>query len=197
MHACRSRAGSGWRRQSPNEPARPSSTPHGSCSTSAATPGGGQRHHRGLRDIPGRLLHLFQDKREIFDILSERAYRDLREVLAGWSARCPRAARPTTYAGSSATTSSTWTGTVRSPWPGAFRSRRRRLPRGIPAHADPVSWILRQGCPVRARTRPEVVGSAVFGLLDRSWHTVRAQSVTVSEDEMVDLLTDMIVGMRG
>ena len=36
----------------------------------------------------------------------------------------------------------------------------------------------------------------MFGLLDRSWHTVQAQSVTVSEDEMVDLLTDMIVGMR-
>ena len=60
-----------------------------------------------------------------------------------------------------------------------------------------VSWILGQGLPGAGAHSPEVVGSAVFGLLDRSWHTGRAQSVTVSEDEMVDLLTDMIVGMRG
>jgi TetR/AcrR family transcriptional regulator len=139
----------------------------------------------------------FKDKREIFDILSERAYRDLREVLAGWSAL---------PAGSSADDvrgfvrdyfvymdrhgAFAMAGAHSGPDDDGFRAGYRRM-------QTRVSWILGQGLPGAGAHSPEVVGSAVFGLLDRSWHTVRAQSVTVSEDEMVDLLTDMIVGMRG
>ncbi|NED62009.1 TetR/AcrR family transcriptional regulator, partial [Streptomyces sp. SID10244] len=42
---------------------------------------------------------------------------------------------------------------------------------------------------------PEVVGSAAFGLLDRSWYTVRTQTVAIDEVEMVEFLTGVIHGM--
>ncbi|GAB05682.1 TetR family transcriptional regulator [Gordonia amarae] len=138
----------------------------------------------------------FKDKREIFDILSERAYRDLREVLARWSelptdcsADDIRGFVRDYFAYMDRHGAFAMAGAHSGPDDDEFREGYRRM-------QTRVSWILGQGLTGAGSHSPEVVGSAVFGLLDRSWHTVRAQSVTVTEGEMVDLLTDMIVGMR-
>ena len=139
----------------------------------------------------------FKDKREIFDILSERAYRDLRDVLGRWSAlpaRCSaediRGFVGEYFAYMDRHGAFAMAGAHPGPDDDVFRGGYRRM-------QTRVSWMLGQGLSAAGDHSPEVVGSAVFGLLDRSWHTVRAQSVTVSEDEMVDLLTDRLVGLGG
>ena len=111
------------------------------------------------RGYPAGFYTYFKDKREI----------SATSCPSGPTATCGRCSRAGALpAGSSADDVRgfvrdyfVWTGTVRSPCRGAFRSRRRRLPRGIPAHADPGVVDSRQGLPGAGAHSPEVVGCGV------------------------------------
>jgi TetR/AcrR family transcriptional regulator len=137
----------------------------------------------------------FKDKREIFNVLGETAYRDALTVIAEWA----DADAPFTPADVNA-----WVGhyfhymdrhgafvlasAQSAPDDEAFRLSRNRM-------VSRASWKLGQAISGEGSHSPDVIGVAVMGLLDRAWHTVHRQTVAVERQEMVAVVADMIVAM--
>jgi AcrR family transcriptional regulator len=137
----------------------------------------------------------FKDKREIFNVLGETAYRAALAVIAVWSdAAGPLDAhdvhvwvaryfdyRDTHGAFVMASAHS-------APDDEAFRSSRNRM-------VSRASWKLGQAIAGRSSQSPDVIGVAVMGLLDRAWYTVHRQTVAVDRGEMISVVAEMIVAM--
>jgi AcrR family transcriptional regulator len=137
----------------------------------------------------------FKDKREIFNVLGNHAYRDALAVIAEWA----DAAEPFGPADVQA-----WVGHYfdymdqhgafvlasahSAPDDDEFRNSRNRM-------VTRASWKLGQAMAGEGGHSPEVIGVAVMGLLDRAWYTVHRQTVAVDRDEMIALVAEMIVGM--
>jgi AcrR family transcriptional regulator len=137
----------------------------------------------------------FKDKREIFNVLGQTAYRDALAVIAEWAdAREP-------FGGNDIRA---WVGhyfdymdqhgafvlasALSAPDDDAFRNSRNRM-------VTRASWTLGRAIAGSGTHSPDVVGVAVMGLLDRAWHTVHRQTVAVDRDEMVAVVAEMIVAM--
>jgi AcrR family transcriptional regulator len=138
----------------------------------------------------------FKDKREIFNVLGQTAYRDALAVIAEWAdAREPFELNDIRN----------WVGhyfdymdqhgafvlasALSAPDDDAFRNSRNRM-------VTRASWTLGQAIAGSGGTHSaDVVGVAVMGLLDRAWHTVHRQTVAVDRDEMVAVVAEMIVAM--
>lgn len=137
----------------------------------------------------------FKDKREIFGLLGDAAFHDLRTVLAAWDDidRPYHLADVTRFVrsyfeymdrhGAFALAAS-----LSAPDDEEFRRGNHRM-------QTRVAWILGQALGAPGGHSPDAFGTAVLGLLDRAWHTVQTQSVAVERDEMVNLLADMIFRM--
>lgn len=137
----------------------------------------------------------FKDKREIFNVLGETAYREALAVIAKW-AEAGRPFGPTDVR--------TWVGHYfdymdfhgafvlasahSAPDDDDFRNSRNRM-------VTRASWKLGQAIGADRRHSPDVIGIAVMGLLDRAWHTVHRQTVAVDRDEMISVVTEMIIAM--
>ncbi|MDT5092187.1 MAG: hypothetical protein QOH60_1550 [Mycobacterium sp.] len=137
----------------------------------------------------------FKDKREIFNVLGNTAYHEALAVIAEWS----DADRPFGKADIQ-----TWVAHYfdymdhhgafvlasahSAPDDDAFRSSRNRM-------VTRAAWKLGQAIAGDGGHSPDVLGVAVMGLLDRAWHTVHRQTVAVDRDEMVAVVTEMIVSM--
>ncbi|MGZ5379707.1 MAG: TetR/AcrR family transcriptional regulator [Mycobacterium sp.] len=137
----------------------------------------------------------FKDKREIFNELGKTAYHDVLAVISEWTA----AEEPYGTADIQ-----NWVGHYfdhmdhhgafvlasahSAPDDDAFRNSRNRM-------VTRASWKLGQAIAGDGAHSPDVIGVAVMGLLDRAWHTVHVQTVAVDRDEMIAVVTEMIVAM--
>lgn len=137
----------------------------------------------------------FKDKREIFNVLGETAYRDVLAVIAEWSTAVDPHVPTDVRA---------WVGHYfdymdrhgafvlasahSAPDDDAFRSSSNRM-------MSRASWKLGQAIAGDGAHSPDVIGVAVMGLLDRAWHTVHRQTVAVDRSEMVAVVAEMIVAM--
>jgi AcrR family transcriptional regulator len=137
----------------------------------------------------------FKDKREIFNVLGNHAYRDALAVITEWA----EAVEPFGPADVQA-----WVGHYfdymdhhgafvlasahSAPDDDEFRNSRNRM-------VTRASWKLGQAMAGDGAHSPEVIGVAVMGLLDRAWYTVHRQTVAVDRDEMIAVVADMIVAM--
>jgi TetR/AcrR family transcriptional regulator len=137
----------------------------------------------------------FKDKREIFNVLGETAYHEALAVIAEWA----DAAEPFGRVDISA-----WVGHYfdymdhhgafvlasahSAPDDDAFRKSRNRM-------VTRASWKLGQAIAGNGAHSPDVIGVTVMGLLDRAWYTVHRQTVAVDRDEMIAVVTEMIVAM--
>src|SRR5271154_5186725 len=137
----------------------------------------------------------FKDKREIFNVLGQNAYREALAVIGEW-ADAGAAFGPADVR--------TWVGhyfdymdhhgafvlasTQSAPDDDDFRNSRNRM-------VTRASWKLGQAIAGNGVHSPDVLGVAVMGLLDRAWHTVHRQTVAVARDEMGAVVAERIVAM--
>ncbi|MDT5003642.1 MAG: hypothetical protein QOJ24_818 [Mycobacterium sp.] len=137
----------------------------------------------------------FKDKREIFNVLGKTAYHEALAVIAEWA----DAGEPFGPIEISA-----WVGHYfdymdhhgafvlasahSAPDDDAFRKSRNRM-------VTRASWKLGQAIAGNGAHSPDVIGVTVMGLLDRAWYTVHRQTVAVDRDEMIAVVTEMIVAM--
>jgi AcrR family transcriptional regulator len=137
----------------------------------------------------------FKDKREIFNVLGKTAYHEALAVIAEWA----DAGEPFGPIEISA-----WVGHYfdymdhhgafvlasahSAPDDDAFRKSRHRM-------VTRASWKLGQAIAGNGAHSPDVIGVTVMGLLDRAWYTVHRQTVAVDRDEMIAVVTEMIVAM--
>jgi TetR/AcrR family transcriptional regulator len=150
----------------------------------------------------------FKDKREIFTVLGETAYHDVLDVIGQWpdttapGGRARVAAFVSHYFDYMDTHGAFVLASAHSaPSDEAFRSSRNRM-------VSRASWKLGQALSGQALSgqalsgqawsgdsahSPDVIGAAVMGLLDRAWYTVHGQTVGVERDEMVAVVTEMIL----
>ncbi|MGW0044908.1 TetR/AcrR family transcriptional regulator [Rhodococcus sp. NPDC003348] len=140
----------------------------------------------------------FKDKREIFGVLGDNAYRDLRAVLALWNG-FPEPRRiedvrrfvEAYFAYMDRHGAFAMAATVSAPDDDDFRIGNTRM-------QTRVAWILGQALlgssanSAESVHSPEVVGVAALGLLDRAWYAAASQTVAVAAGEMVDLVVEMI-----
>jgi AcrR family transcriptional regulator len=134
----------------------------------------------------------FKDKEEVFAVLGENAYRDVMAVLSRLEA-FPRPLEVpqirewiTDYFAfmdhHGAFVLGAWHS---SPEEAQFqRARNRTVARS--------AFKLGQTIAGPSEPSPEVVGVAVLGLLDRTWHAWHIQAVAVEKDEVITALADMI-----
>lgn len=137
----------------------------------------------------------FKGKREVFGFLGDQAYRDLRAVLATWdrSADAPgigavRDFVSAYFAYMDRHGAFAMAAALSAPDDEEFRRGNRRM-------QTRIAWIMGQALGLSGDHSPEVVGTAVFGLLDRCWHTARTRTVAVDEGEMIEIATDVIYRM--
>jgi AcrR family transcriptional regulator len=137
----------------------------------------------------------FKDKREIFNLLGETAYRDALSVINEWDDLDAPFRLEDVRA---------WVGHYfdymdqhgafvlasahSAPDDDAFRMSRNRM-------VTRASWKLGQAIAGDGVHSPDVIGVAVMGLLDRAWHTVHRQTVAVDRGEMAAVVAEMIVAM--
>lgn len=137
----------------------------------------------------------FKDKREIFNLLGETAYREVLAVVAEWA----ETDLPLGPADVRA-----WVGhyfdymerhgafvlasAQSAPDDDDFRNSRNRM-------VTRASWKLGHAIAGGGAHSPDVLGVAVMGLLDRAWHTVHRQTVAVERDEMIAVVAEMITAM--
>jgi AcrR family transcriptional regulator len=137
----------------------------------------------------------FKDKREIFNVLGETAYHEALAVIGEWA----DAVEPF-----GAADIQNWVAhyfhymdhhgafvlasAQSAPDDDAFRKSRNRM-------VSRASWKLGQAIAGDGTHSPEVIGVAVTGLLDQAWSTVHRQTVAVERDEMIAVVTEMIVAM--
>jgi AcrR family transcriptional regulator len=137
----------------------------------------------------------FKDKREIFNVLGQMAYRDALAVIGEW-ADADKAYGPADVRA--------WVGHYfnymdrhgafvlasahSAPDDEEFRISRNRM-------VTRAAWKLGQAIARNGSHSPDVIGVAVMGLLDRAWYTVNRQTVAVERDEMIAVVAEMIVAM--
>jgi AcrR family transcriptional regulator len=137
----------------------------------------------------------FKDKREIFNVLGRTAYREALTVIAEWA----EADEPFGQ-----NDIRRWVGHYfdymdhhgafvlasahSAPDDDVFRNSRNRM-------VTRASWKLGQAIAADGAHSPDVIGVTVMGLLDRAWYTVHRQTVAVDRDEMIAVVTEMIVAM--
>ncbi len=135
----------------------------------------------------------FKDKREVFNVLGRTAYRDVLAVID----ELDRLEAPfgigevgiwvgnyfdfMDHHGAFVMASS-----YSAPDDDAFRSSRNRM-------VSRASWKLGHAVAGDGTHSPDVVGVAVTGLLDQAWYTVHRQTVAVERDEMIAVVSEMIV----
>ncbi|MFW0785823.1 TetR/AcrR family transcriptional regulator [Gordonia sp. CPCC 206044] len=137
----------------------------------------------------------FRDKREVFGLLGDRAYRDLRGVLAMWETfgepyrlEDVREFVRSYFAYMDRHGAFAMSATHSAPDDEEYRRGNSRM-------QTRIAWMLGQSISPPPDHSPEVVGVAALGLLDRSWHTVRTQTVAMDDAEMIAVLADVIYGM--
>jgi AcrR family transcriptional regulator len=139
----------------------------------------------------------FKDKREIFNVLGETAYHEALAVISEWA----DAERPfgpaeirnwvTHYFDYMDRHGAFVLASAQSaPDDDAFRKSRDRM-------VTRAAWRLGQAIGGDGTHSPDVVGIAVTGLLDRSWHAVHRQTVAVDREEMVAVVAELIGPMAG
>ncbi|MFV8054738.1 TetR/AcrR family transcriptional regulator [Mycobacterium sp. 48b] len=135
----------------------------------------------------------FSDKREIFGLLGDSAYRELRAVLAMWKSfdvpyryEDVRQFVENYFTYMDGFGAFALSAAVSAPTDDEFRRGNMRM-------QTRVAWSLGQAVAPEGAHSPEVVGSALQGLLDRGWHTVQAQFVAVDRAEMIDALADTVL----
>jgi len=137
----------------------------------------------------------FKDKRQIFNVLGQNAYRDVLAVIAEWDDIDAPFELDDVVA-----------------WVGHYFEYMDRHGAFVlaSAHSAPdddsfqqssnrmltrASWKLGQAIAGDGSHSPDVIGVTVMGMLDRAWHTIHTQAVAVDRDEMIAVLAEMIVGM--
>ncbi|MBH0778085.1 TetR/AcrR family transcriptional regulator [Nocardia bovistercoris] len=137
----------------------------------------------------------FKDKRDVFGLLGNRAYRDLRAVLATWDTfTAPRRIEDVRafvrdyFAYMDRHGAFAMAAAFSAPDDAEFRRGNTRM-------QTRIAWILGQAVAPAGAHSPEVVGTAAFGLLDRCWHTARTQTVAVDEAEMIEVAADALFRM--
>ncbi|WP_068183308.1 TetR/AcrR family transcriptional regulator [Mycobacterium sp. UM_CSW] len=137
----------------------------------------------------------FKDKRDVFNVLGETVYHEVLAVIAKW------AAFPEPYG----------LAEVRGWVEEYFEHLDRHGAFVISAHHSAPDdadfrrsrdhivtrccWKLGEAITGDGRHPPEAVGSAVMGLLERSWYAVQTQSVRVDRDEVIAVVAEMIFAM--
>ena len=139
------------------------------------------------------LYTYFKDKREVFNALGETAYHDVLDILSGLGA-LTRPLRSdeveawveTYFRYLDAHGAFVFAAAHSAPEDDDFRrSRDRMLTR--------TSFMLGHALGGGAGHPPEVVGITLMGMLDRSWHSLQAQSVPVDRTEMVAMAADVLI----
>jgi TetR/AcrR family transcriptional regulator len=137
----------------------------------------------------------FQDRREVFSVLGENAYRDVLTVI-GHCSDAVMSGRPDALRA--------WVGEYFGYMDrhGAFvtaaahtapddeefrRSRNHMMTR--------AAWKLGQAICAEGKHSPEVIGIAAMGLLDRSWYAVQSQSVPVDRAELIAVVAETIAAL--
>jgi len=137
----------------------------------------------------------FKDRREVFSVLGENAYRDVLTVI-GHCSDAVMSGRPDALRA--------WVGEYFGYMDrhGAFvtaaahtapddeefrRSRNHMMTR--------AAWKLGQAICAEGKHSPEVIGIAAMGLLDRSWYAVQTQSVPVDRAELIAVVAETIAAM--
>lgn len=137
----------------------------------------------------------FKDKREVFSVLGETAYRDVLTVIGHCSDAVTSGRLDALRA---------WVGEYFDYMDrhGAFvtaaahtapddedfrRSRNHMMTR--------AAWKLGQAICADGKHSPEVIGIAAMGLLDRSWYAVQTQSVPVDRAELIAVVAETIAAM--
>ncbi|BBZ70335.1 hypothetical protein MPRS_14280 [Mycobacterium paraseoulense] len=137
----------------------------------------------------------FKDKREVFSVLGETAYRDVLTVI-GQCGDAVMSGRPDALRA--------WVGEYFGYMDrhGAFvtaaahtapddeefrRSRNHMMTR--------AAWKLGQAICAEGKHSPEVIGIAAMGLLDRAWYAVHTQFVPVDRAEMIEVVAETIAAM--
>jgi AcrR family transcriptional regulator len=137
----------------------------------------------------------FKDKREIFNVLGQNAYRAVLAVISEWDG----IDAPVSFG-----EAATWVGhyfdfmdchgafvmasTDSAPDDEAFRASRNRM-------ISRASWKLGHAIAGDQAHSPDVIGVAVTGLLDQAWYTLHRQTIAVDRDEMIAVVAQMIVAM--
>lgn len=138
----------------------------------------------------------FKDKREIFNVLGESAYRDILEVVGQWD-RIPRPATAhdvrrwvSTYFGYMDRHGAFVLATGQYPPSDEdIRAGARRMQMRV-AFLLGISLRSRQRTPTDA---PETLGLAIMAMLDRSWHFSQVQGLPVDRDELVRTTSQLIL----
>ncbi|MGW4365826.1 TetR/AcrR family transcriptional regulator [Nocardia takedensis] len=137
----------------------------------------------------------FKDKREVFGVLGDRAYRDLRATLAIWDTFATPYRREDVRAfvrgyfdymdrhGAFAMAAA-----FSAPDDAEFRRGNTRM-------QTRIAWLLGQALDGTGDHSPEVVGTAAFGVLDRCWRTARTQAVAVGSGEMIEVAAEVLFRM--
>jgi len=137
----------------------------------------------------------FKDKREVFNVLGEASYHDLRDVLGKWDAVddpyrldhvCSWVAEY--FAFMDRHGAFIMAAYHSAPEDDAFRQNRDRM-------VNRSAWILGQAISRGNAHSPEVVGVVATGLLERAWHSVQTQTVPVDRDEVIAVAAEMILAM--
>jgi len=137
----------------------------------------------------------FKDKREVFNVLGEASYHDLRDVLGKWDGVddpyrhehvCAWIAE---YFGFMDRHGAFIMAAHHSaPEDDAFRRNRDRM-------VNRSAWILGQAISRGNAHSPEVVGVVATGLLERAWYSLQTQSVPVDRDEVIAVVAEMILAL--
>jgi AcrR family transcriptional regulator len=137
----------------------------------------------------------FKDKREIFNVLGQNAYRSVLAVIGEWDG---------IDAPFSLGEAATWVGhyfdfmdchgafvmasAYSAPDDEAFRASRNRM-------IGRASWKLGHAIAGDQTHSPDVIGVAVTGLLDQAWYSLHRQTIAADRDEMIAVGAEMIVAM--
>lgn len=142
----------------------------------------------------------FKDKREVFNVIGETAYRDVLEVVERWSAISnePGVDEVAEWVRSYFAFMDTHGAFVLSssqlaPQDEEFRATGRRIQMRV-AFLLGVSLRQRQ---IRPTDAPEALGLATLAMLDRSWYYSRVQELPVGDEEMIRTVADVIVCSLG
>lgn len=137
----------------------------------------------------------FKDKREVFNVLGETAYREMLAVVAEWDSMpdpCTvgdiRAWIRDYFGYLDRHGAFVMAAAHSAPDDEEFRRSRNRM-------VNRAAWTLGRAITDGRDHSPEVVGVTAMALLDRSWYSVQAQSVAVDRDEVIAVAAEMLFAM--
>jgi AcrR family transcriptional regulator len=145
----------------------------------------------------GGFYTYFSDKRAVFNVLGQTAYREVLTVLDRWrdfpadyGLECVRAWVEEYFAYMDVHGAFVMAAAHSAPDDETFRRSRSRM-------MSRAAWKLGHAIAGDAHHSPEAIGVAAIALLDRSWYAVYQQTVPVERDEVIGVVAEMLLSMTG